>query len=131
MRQGFRKTAVALPSFCGGGVGAGCARPHTPTPSTRMLAYRGVFLQAGEVTGLVVAGVDQGRLDVGFVDRDHWRLAGRDVELAIVVGALGVGGLVLELRDRGGDRVRDERADILEDGHGLLAVDDILNRRLL
>ena len=40
---------------------------------------------------------------------------------------MGVGGLVLEQGNRGGDGVLDQGAHVFEDGHGLLAIDDVLD----
>ena len=37
------------------------------------------------------------------------------------------GVLPFEIGNRGGDRIADERADVLQDGHGLLAIDDVLD----
>ena len=47
------------------------------------------YLQTGEVAGRVVTGVDQGGFDIVLVNGDHRGLLGRDIDLAIVVGAGG------------------------------------------
>ena len=44
---------------------------------------------------------------------------------------MAVGGLALEEGDGGGDGILDQGADILEDGHRLLAVDDVLDGSFL
>ena len=83
--------------------------------------------QTGEVTGWIVAGVDDSGLDVVFGDRHNRRRLGRDIDLAVVVGRGLIRRAALEVSHSRGDRIGYQRADILQNGHRLLAIDDVLD----
>ena len=74
-----------------------------------------------------VAGVDDGGLDVVLVHAMTIGRFGRDIEDAVVVGVGLWRGAAFEVSDCGADGIANQGADILQDGHGLLAVDDVLD----
>ena len=85
------------------------------------------LLYAGEFIGWPVAGVDDGGLDVILVHCNDLGRFRRDIEDTVVVGIGLRRGAAFEISDRSADGVSHQGADILQDGHGLLAVDDVLD----
>ncbi len=88
-------------------------------------------IQTCEVAGGPVAGVDHSGFDIVPIHSDHFGRLGGNVNLAVVVGVGLRGSLPLQVCNGGADRIRDQGADILQHGHGLLAVNDVLDRSLL
>ena len=76
---------------------------------------------------MVVAGVDQSFFDVALIDGDDHRWLSWDIDHTIVVGRSLGGCAATEEGDRSGDGIRDEGADVFQDRHGLLAIDDVLD----
>ena len=70
-------------------------------------------------------------MDIALVDRDNHGRLGRDVDLAVVVGRRLLRSPTGKIGNRGGDRIPDQRADVLQDGHRLLTIDDVLDGRYL
>ncbi len=85
------------------------------------------ILQAGELAGGPVSGVDDRCLDVALVNGDHLGGRCRHIDSAVVVGGGLRRGLAVEVGVGRCDGVRHQGADILQHGHGLLAIDDVLH----
>ena len=83
--------------------------------------------KSGKVAGWPITGVDHGSLDIALVNRDNYGRLGRNIDLAVVVGRGLLRGFALQISNRRSDGITNERADILQDGHGLLAIDDVLD----
>ena len=91
----------------------------------------GSAIQTGEIGGRIVTGVDDGGLDVILGDRHDGGRLGGDINLAVVVGGGLLRSAALEVSNRRGDGIAHQGADILQHGHRLLAVDDVLDGSFL
>ena len=86
-------------------------------------------LEPLEIAGRPVAGIDDGRLDIFLGYRGDESRFGGNIDLAVVVGRGLRRHAALEIGDGGGDGILDENTYVLEDRHGLLAIDDVLDGR--